>query len=467
MARPTPSAGDNGRSTGGSPLNSPANFPTKSERIDLALRAGTLGDVAGILSEMPPGDVAYLLSSSPPDYRALLLGLLESEQEALVVNELPDELRSAILIDRAPEALAGIVEKLDDDDVADILHELPEDVTGQVLAIMDEQYRQRLQTVLSFPDDCAGGLMSTDTITIRADLTLDVVLRYLRRHVEIPQNTDNLIVVNRSDKLVGLLPIRTLLVSDPAVSVREMMITDQEAIAAHMPATEVARRFERNDWISAPVVDEMGKLLGRITIDDVVDVIMEEADHSLTSLAGLAEEDTFATVWQSAPRRAVWLAINLATALLASSVISLFQGTIEKVVALAVLMPVVASMGGIAGTQSLTTLIRAMAMGQINDRNQLWLIGRESLIGLINGILWAAVVAITASLWFDDFTLGLIIGCAMLINLVTAGLSGAGLPLLLQRLSIDPALAGGVLVTTVTDIVGFLTFLGLATWFYG
>ena len=448
-------------------MNSPANFPTKSERIDQALRAGTLGDVAGILAEMPPGDVAYLLSSSPPDYRALLLGLLQSEQEALVVNELPDELRSAILIDRAPEALAGIVEKLDDDDVADILHELPEDVTGQVLAIMDEQYRQRLQTVLRFPDDVAGGLMSTDTITIRADLTLDVVLRYLRRHVELPQNTDSLIVVNRSDKLVGLLPIRTLLVSDPAVSVREMMITDQEAIAANMPATEVARRFERNDWISAPVVDETGKLLGRITIDDVVDVIIEEADHSLTSLAGLAEEDTFVTVWQSAPRRAVWLAINLATALLASSVISLFQGTIEKVVALAVLMPVVASMGGIAGTQSLTILIRAMAMGQINDRNQLWLIGRESLIGLINGILWAAVVAITASLWFDDFTLGLIIAFAMLINLVTAGLSGAGLPLVLQRLNIDPALAGGVLVTTVTDIVGFLTFLGLATWFYG
>ena len=448
-------------------MNSPANFPTKTERIDQALRAGSLGDVASTLAEMPPGDVAYLVSSSPPDYRALLLGLLDSEQEALVVNELPDELRSAILMDRAPEALAGIVEKLDDDDVADILHELPEDVTGQVLAIMDEQYRQRLQTVLSFPDDVAGGLMSTDTITIRADLTLDVVLRYLRRHVEIPHNTDNLIVVNRTDKLVGLLPIRTVLVSDPAVSVREMMITDQEAISANMPATEVARRFERNDWISAPVVDETGKLLGRITIDDVVDVIIEEADHSLTSLAGLAEEDTFATVWQSAPRRAVWLAINLATALLASSVISLFQGTIEKVVALAVLMPVVASMGGIAGTQSLTILIRAMAMGQINDRNQLWLFGRESLIGLINGILWAAVVAITASLWFDDFTLGLIIACAMLINLVTAGFSGAGLPLLLQRLNIDPALAGGVLVTTVTDIVGFLTFLGLATWFYG
>jgi len=448
-------------------LNSPANFPTKTERIDQALRAGTLGDVASILAEMPPGDIAYLISSSPPDYRVVLLGLLEPEQEALVVNELPDELRSALLIDRDPEVLAGIVEKLDDDDVADILHELPEDVTGQVLAIMDEQHRQRLQTVLSFPDDVAGGLMSTDTITIRADLTLDVVLRYLRRHVEIPHNTDNLLVVNRSDKLVGLLPIGTILVSDPAVSVREMMITDQEAINANTPATEVARRFERNDWVSAPVVDDAGNLLGRITIDDVVDVIIEEADHSLTSLAGLAEEDTFATVWQSAPRRAVWLAVNLATALLASSVISLFQGTIEKVVALAVLMPVVASMGGIAGTQSLTILIRAMAMGQINDRTQLWLIGRESLIGMINGTLWAAVVAVTASVWFDDIALGLIIACALLINMIPAGLSGAGLPLLLRRLNVDPALAGGVLVTTITDIVGFLTFLGLATWFYG
>jgi len=448
-------------------VNSPANFSAKTERIDDALRSETLGDVAGILAEMSPGDVAYLISSSPPDYRDVLLGLLEPEQEAQVVNELPDDLRNATLIDRAPEALAEIVGQLDDDDVADILHELPNEVTGQVLAIMDEQYRQRLQTVLSFPDDVAGGLMSTDTITIRADLTLDVVLRYLRRHAEIPTNTDNLIVVNRNDRFVGLLPIGTVLVSDPAVSVREMMITDQEAINAGTPATEVARRFERNDWISAPVVDDSGQLLGRITIDDVVDVIMEEADHSLTSLAGLAEEDTFAPVWQSAPRRAVWLGLNLVTALLASSVINLFQDTIEKVVALAVLMPIVASMGGIAGTQSLTILIRAMAMGQISDRNQLWLVGRESLVGLLNGLLWAAVIAATASIWFGDIVLGAIIACAMLINLVTAGLTGAGLPILLRRLRVDPALAGGVLVTTITDVVGFLAFLGLATLFYG
>ena len=439
-------------------MNSPVHLPTKTERLELALRSGTLADVAGMLAEMSPGDVAYLISSSPPDYRDLLLGLLEPDQEVLVVNELPDDLRNATLLDREPEALAEIVEQLDEDDVADILHELPDEVTGQVLAILDEQSRQRLQKVLSFPDDVAGGLMSTDVITIRADLTLDVVLRYLRRHSEIPPNTDNLIVVNRNDRFVGLLPLSTVLVSDPAISVREMMITDQDAINAEVSATEVARRFERNDWISAPVVDDEGKLLGRITIDDVVDVIREEADHSLTSLARLAEEDTFATAWQSAPRRAVWLGVNLATALLASSVINLFQGTIEKVVALAVLMPIVASMGGIAGTQSLTILIRAMAMGQINDRNQLWLVGRESLVGLLNGALWALVIAVTASLWFDDAVLGIIIGCAMLINLITAGVAGAGLPIVLRRLQVDPALAGGVLVTTITDVIGFLAF---------
>ncbi|MBL6820845.1 MAG: magnesium transporter [Proteobacteria bacterium] len=447
-------------------MNSPVHLPTKTERLELALRSGTLADVAGILAEMSPGDVAYLISSSPPDYRDLLLGLLEPDQEVLVVNELPDDLRNATLMNREPEALAEIVEQLDEDDVADILHELPDEVTGQVLAILDEQSRQRLQKVLSFPDNVAGGLMSTDVITIRADLTLDVVLRYLRRHSEIPPNTDNLIVVNRNDRFVGLLPLSTVLVSDPAVSVREMMITDQDAINAEVPATEVARRFERNDWVSAPVVDDDGKLLGRITIDDVVDVIREEADHSLTSLARLAEEDTFATAWQSAPRRAVWLGVNLATALLASSVINLFQGTIEKVVALAVLMPIVASMGGIAGTQSLTILIRAMAMGQINDRNQLWLVGRESLVGLLNGALWAMVIAATASLWFNDAVLGIIIGCAMLINLITAGVAGAGLPIVLRRLQVDPALAGGVLVTTITDVIGFLAFLGLATLFY-
>jgi magnesium transporter len=296
---------------------------------------------------------------------------------------------------------------------------------------------------------------------------MDVVLRYLRRHTRLPENTDSLIVVSREDKYVGLLPVRTLLVSDPSASVREMMKTEREPLGAMTSADEVARRFERNDWISAPVVDPQGKLIGRITIDDVVDVIREQADHSLAVMAGLGDGDAFTPVLQTAPQRAVWLAVNLLTAILAASVISLFQATIEKVVALAVLMPIVASMGGIAGTQSLTVLIRAMAMGQINDRTEIWLVRREILVSALNGLIWAFVMALVTTYWFDDSTLGLIIAFAIIVNLLTAGIAGASLPLLLERLKIDPALAGGVILTTVTDVVGFWAFLGLAAYFYG
>ena len=449
-------------------MNSSVTTEKQLAQLDRALDAGTLGDVAGIVGDLSPGDVAYLITSYPPRIRQVIWSLLEPEQEADVLNELPEDLRNQILVEMEPKALALIVGQLDDDDVADILHDLPNSITEQVLGIMDETDRTRLATVLAFPDDVAGGLMSTDTISIRADLTLDVVMRYLRRHAEIPQNTDSIIVVNREDHFVGLLPIRILLVADPAQSVREMMLTNRDAIPAQLPAAEVARLFERNDWISAPVVDEQNRLLGRITIDDVVDVIREEADHSLTSLGGIGEdEDTFATVMQTAPRRAVWLGINLLTAFIASSVINVFQDTIEKVVALAVLMPIVASMGGVAGTQTLTVLIRGLAMGQLNSRNQRWLVAREALVGIANGILWALVVAAAASVWFEDWTLGAVIAAAMMINLITAGLAGAVIPLTLKRLGIDPALAGGVVLTTVTDVVGFLSFLGLAAIFYG
>ena len=448
-------------------MNTAIKSQKQFARLDQALSSGTLADVAGIVSDLSPGDIAHLISSSPPRYRHVLWSLVDAEQEAEVLNELPEELRNAFLVEMDPQALADIVGQLDDDDVADILQELPESITGQVLSIMDDQDRARIEAVLSYSDDVAGGLMSTDTITVRADLTLDVVLRYLRRHNEIPLNTDTVIVVNREDRYVGLLPIRTLLVADPGISVREMMVTNRDPIPAQMASSEVARLFERNDWISAPVVDDNGLLLGRITIDDIVDVIREEADHSLTSLARLGEEDTFSTVMHTAPRRAIWLGLNLLTAFVASAVIGQFQGTIEKVVALAVLMPIVASMGGIAGTQTLTVLIRGMAMGHVNHRNQLWLIGREASVGAINGFLWALVVAVAASLWFDDPMLGMVIAAAMAINLITAGVFGAILPLVLNRLGIDPALAGGVVLTTVTDVVGFLSFLGLAAFAYG
>ncbi|GAB5415849.1 MAG: magnesium transporter [Congregibacter sp.] len=437
------------------------------DTLSRALEEGTLRDVKRLIRVMEPGDVAHILETSPPRYRHVLWQLLEGSQEAEVLNELGEELRLDFLQAMAPDQVAQITEELDDDDVADILQQLPESFTQQVLEAMDEQDVARLEKVMVYAEDSAGGLMNTDTITIRADVTLDVVLRFLRRHEEIPEMTDTLIVVSRDDRYVGLLPIRTLLVSDPGCSVRELMLTKRKPITTDMPDTEVALLFERNDWVSAPVVDEGGFVVGRITIDDVVDVIRDDADHSLMSMAGLDEDvDAFAPALKTARRRAVWLGANLLTAVIASSVINVFQGTIEKVVALAVLMPIVASMGGIAGTQTLTVLVRALAMGQINRSNARWLVTREVVVGAINGITWAVVLAVTAALWFDDVTLGLIIGSAIIINLITAGLTGALLPMTLQRINIDPALAGGVILTTVTDVVGFLAFLGLATIFY-
>ncbi len=439
----------------------------KLEELSNALDSGTFTDVRRMLNGMPTADVAHLLESSPPKFRHILWQLVEAKREGEVLGELSDDLQVQFLRDMDAAKVALITEGLEDDDVADILQQLPDRITREVLNSMDHQDRARLEHVLNYADDTAGGLMNTDAITIRPRFTLEVVLRYLRRHEEIPEMTDNLIVVNRNDQFIGLLPLRTLLVSDPTCSVREMMVTDVKGIPVYMPDDEVARLFERNDWVSAPVVDDNDKLLGRITIDDVVDVIREDADHSFMSMAGLDEdEDTFAPILKTAPRRAVWLGINLATAFIAASMINLFQDTIEKVVALAVLMPIVASMGGIAGTQTLTILVRGIAMGQVGRSNQAWLINRELAVGLLNGILWAGVVAVAASMWFDDWSLGIIIAAAMVINMVTAAVTGAVLPLLLSRINIDPALAGGVILTTVTDVVGFVSFLGLATLFY-
>jgi len=427
-----------------------------------------IADVSSMLNDMPPADVAHLIESSTPKLRQLLWQLVDTELEGEVIGELSEDLQSQFLAEMDASEVAVMTEGMADDDIADILQQLPCAVTQEVLASMDQQDRARIERVLPYAEDTAGGLMTTDAITIRARVTLDVVLRYLRRHSEIPPMTDNLIVVNNQDQYIGLLPLRTLLVSDPSASVREMMVTDVNAIPAEMTDTEVARLFERNDWVSAPVIDTEGKLLGRITIDDVVDVIREDADHSFMSMAGLDEEqDTFAPVFKTAPRRALWLGINLITAFIAAGVINLFQDTIEKVVALAVLMPIVASMGGIAGTQTLTVLVRGMAVGQISRNNQSWLVNRELAVGVLNGLLWATVVGIVASVWFNDWTLSLVIAIAIVINLITASLVGALLPLFLNRIGIDPALAGGVILTTVTDVVGFLSFLGLAAFFYG
>lgn len=433
-----------------------------------ALDSGTGQEVRRMLKTLTPQSIAQLLESSPPRIRQVLWGLIDRDIEGEVLQELSDEVRSQILNTMDTEEMVEIMEGLDADDIADILQQLPERIVAEVLSSMSETDRLRVESVLAYDENTAGGLMDTNTISVRPNLSLDVVLRYLRRHEQLPESTDSLFVVNRKGEYIGLLPLSKLLTTDPSVTVREVVNTDVEPIPADMPDTEVARLFEKYDWITAPVVDEENRLLGRITIDDVVDVIREDADHSLMSLAGLdEEEDTFAPVRRTARRRALWLGINLLTALLASWVISLFQNTLEKVVALAVLMPIVASMGGVAGSQTLTVVIRGMALGQIGKSNLNWLLSRELGSAALNALLWSLVIGLIAALWFGDIHIALILVAAMVINLITAALAGAILPVVLRAIHIDPALAGGVALTTVTDVVGFMSFLGLATWYFG
>jgi magnesium transporter len=330
---------------------------------------------------------------------------------------------------------------------------------------MDKQNRGRLEAVLSYPEDTAGGLMDLDIVTVRANVTLDVVLRYLRLRGQMPHLTDSLMVVDRFDQYQGVLPLATLLTSDLDATVAEVMEHAVEGISATMKDVDVARLFEDRDLVSAPVIDENGRLLGRITIDDVVDVIREEADHSFMRMAGLdQEDDIFAPAMLSARRRAVWLGVNLATAFLASWVIGRYEATLAQVVALAVLMPIVASMGGIAGSQTLTIMIRGLALGQVGSSNARSLLLKEITVSAMNGLIWSLVVAAIVTAWFRDVQIGGIIAVALVINLVVAALAGFSIPLVLKRFGIDPALAGNVVLTTITDVVGFMVFLGLGTW---
>jgi len=440
----------------------------KLHSLNTALESGAMTQVRRILnSGLAAVDIAHLIESSPPKARKILWEMVDKELEGEVLQNLSEELQGHFLSDMSAEEVADIAAELDTDDVADMLQALPERVTQEVLESMELEDRERLESVLGYAEDSAGGLMNTDTITIRPDITLDVVLRYLRRHKSLPPMTDNLLVVSRNNEFIGTLAISKLLVSDPHQTVREVMSTDARVIPASMHDSDVAKLFERHDLVSAPVVDEDGILVGRITIDDVVDVIRETADHSLMSMAGLDdEEDTFAPALKTSRRRAVWLGINLITALAASAVIGMFDATIQKVVALAVLMPIVASMGGIAGSQVLTLVIRGQALGHLSGSNFRWLFNREIIVAAINGVLWAAVIAVITYIWFRDPSIALIIAAAIVINLMVAAVSGAALPLILKARGIDPALAGSVVLTTVTDVVGFLSFLGLATLFY-
>jgi magnesium transporter len=444
--------------------------PTESQRLDRlqsVLEQGSVRTAARMLNALEPAEIAHLLQCLPPNERELVWNLVEAESDGEVLLYLNDDVRDQLIREMDEGELIAAVRDLDTDDLADLVDDLPVAITREVLRSMDEQRRQRLEQALSFDPDSAGGLMNTDTVTVRPEVTLDVVMRYLRRLKDgLPDLTDNLIVVNRQGRYLGLLYLTDLLTNDPDDSVAEIMTADAQPIPADWSAREVATRFEQHDLVSVPVVDDDGRLLGRITVDDVMDVIREEADHQFLGQAGLSEtEDMFAPVLLSARRRALWLGINLLTAFLAAWVIGQFEATIAQVVALAVLMPVVASMGGIAGTQTLTLAIRGLAVGQLTSKNARWLLGKEMAVAAINSVIWAVVVALVARVWFGDAEIALVIGAAITINLLAAALTGAVLPLILERLGIDPALAGGVILTTVTDVVGFLSFLGLATIF--
>ena len=435
-------------------------------KLGSAIDSVTLNQVRHTLNNLSPPDVAHQLETAPPKYRRILWELVDPEISGEVIHELSDEIKLEFLDEMDSVEVASLTEGLDVDDIVDILQQLPDRVIPEVLQAMSAQDRQRVESVLTYNEDTAGGLMDTEVITVRPDITVDVVLRYLRRFEEIPEITDNLFVVNLDDTFAGNLPLGMLLTSAPTTTVREVMNTEVRGIHVDLTDSEVSQLFQRHDLVSAPVVDDENHLLGRITIDDVVDVIVEDADHSLLAMAGLSDtEDTFSSIGKTVPRRAVWLGVNLLTAILASTAISLFEDALDKVVALAILMPIVASMGGVAGSQTLTVVIRGMALGQIERGNLNWLLSKEFAVGALNGLLYALIVGCVVSLWFQDATMALIIGLAMAINLMAAALSGTLLPVLLKFLKIDPALAGTVILTTITDVVGFISFLGLATLF--
>jgi len=436
------------------------------EEILLLLEEGDRERIRILLAGEEGVDIAKLLESLPPEQRERVWELVPDDKDAQVLSEVGDVVLASLVEEMDVAEIAAAAAEMESDDLAYFIEELPGDVGEEVKQQLSEDIRTRLEHALTFEEETAGRLMSSDVVSVRSDVRLEVVLRFLRKRRELPDNTDGLMVVDRDGYYLGMLPLQRLLTRDEEELVADVMETDDEPVPFDMKEMEVAQMFQEYDLLSVAVVDSDNRLIGRITIDDVVDIIRDEAEHAVMGMAGLTEEeDLFAPVVPSAQRRAMWLGINLVTAFLASWVIGQFEGVLDRIVALAVLMPIVASMGGIAGSQTLTLVIRGQALGQISPSNLTWLVNKEVLIGLLNGVLWALVVAALAWLWFGDGGIAAVIAAAIIINLIVAAAAGLFIPVLLKRFDIDPALSGPVVLTTVTDVVGFLSFLGLATLF--
>ena len=421
----------------------------------------SLNQIRKLLNDMSPSEIAHALESSPPKQRDLLFSLLKTEEEGDVLFELGEEIQQDLISSISNEELTEAVKELELDEIVDILQNLPEERMKNILLNMSQVDRKRIEMGLTFPENTAGGLLNTDVISVRPNNSIEEVIIYLRDQGKLPENTDKIFVVNDDNEYLGELSISEIITSNPLMIVREIMETEILPINVSLDDKEVATLFERNDLISSSVIDEEGKLIGRITIDDVVDVIREDADQNFLGMAGVAE-DTFAPPGRAAKSRVFWLSMNLITAFIAASTINIFQDVIEKLVYLAVLMPIVASMGGVAATQTLTIVLRGLTLEQINSSNIRWLFKRELAVSILNGIVLSVLVAAITYAWLQDLALALLISCALVINLISSVIAGILVPLILRRFKQDPAIGGSVIVTTVTDVVGFFSFLGLA-----
>ena len=443
-----------------------AKKQTDLEELRERLNSGEMQPVRTLMGSLHPAELARLIESLPLEERTIVWEMVDTQLGGEILVEVSEEVRDGLIEGMQTQELIDAIEGIEVDDLADLIADLPETLTQEVLKSLGHQDRERLAQVLAYDEDTAGGLMNIDIVTVRPDVTIEVVMRHLRNQGKIPDGTDSIFVVDRNNKYQGALKLSRLLTNNPETPVAKIMSQDIEPIPADAPSEEVVWEFENRDLISAPVIDSDNRLVGRITVDDIVDVIRDEAEHSLMGAVGLDEEDDmFAPATKSAKRRALWLGINLLTVLLAVSVVDIFKTTIDQLVLLAVLMPIVPSMGGIAGTQSLTIMTRAIALGQIDKTNALGIFKKEILVGILNGFLWALVVSLFTYLWFKDWRIGSVIAGAMSINLIVAAAAGFGIPLILKRMGTDPALGGGVVLTTITDVVGYFSFLGLGAIF--
>ena len=438
----------------------------RHDLVESLVHKQNLAELQNKLDKLHPADVAYILEALPLEERLVIWDLVKAERDGEILLEVSDSVRETLIENMDAHELVAAAEQLDTDEIADLVPDLPQDVVDDVLHSMSVEEREQLRAAMSYPEDSVGALMDFDMVSIRDDVSLEVVLRYLRRMDELPDHTDQVFVVDRDDVIKGVLPINRLIVTDPEVLVGSVMNTEYITLTPDDKAQQAAQSFERYDLVSAPVVDQGNRLVGRVTVDVVVDFIRQRNEAEQLSHAGLLEEeDIFASVWKSAKNRWLWLAVNLGTAFFASRVIGAFEGTIEKLVALATLMPIVAGIAGNSGNQTTTLIIRSLALGQVTPENARRLIGKELAISLLNGVVWGGVAGIFAYLLYRSMPLSLVMTSAMLLNLVVGALVGMMVPLAMQKLGRDPAIGSSVLLTFTTDSMGFFIFLGLATVF--